>query len=504
MNFSQVFTTYAQYITVKYTPVNGECSANQVRTGTNAKRVSLPDSSVSIPAYTEGQDTTFTFGDFTITINKQVAQDVANGTFKISQGTGSLQATVTPRELTVIPDKDGSSSIVAEYDGNAHNFSAVKATGLISYQSEEHVVSSSTFNNNRGIDVADSTNNVTVQSLKVMGKDESSPSVEYDATGNYTLKKSPGKITITPYDFSIGAIKLSATNLTYNGENQTTPVKVEGELGGAVRTLAVNTDFVYNYPETENFTQHEVKDGYDPSIDPDQQDSGYNIKITGQGNYSGILTTHWNIIPREVELTTGDVEFTYDGNKHMVTDALTDSTTHTGNNGLVTGHTAVASGGFTPDSAGKPADGIINVSDSPVKYTANGFVVTSGGTTIASKNYKATLMPGTLTIKPVEFDENFTLTASGFVYNGAVTKLADTLDQGEDGGTLVLVWNKQAAPLTLGTDYVIDETTGDYSAKDVKTDGTYTITVKGVEGGNFSATSSKSAAWNVRPAKATV
>ncbi|MCD8199521.1 MAG: hypothetical protein LUD25_00945, partial [Coriobacteriaceae bacterium] len=167
------------------------------------------------------------------------------------------------------------------------------------------------------------------------------------------------------------------------------------------------------------------------------------ITVTGQGNYSFMLTWTFEILPVDVIITCGNAEKTYG-------DADPAMPTYT-----VTPEDAAASLGTVTCSREKGEDA--GEYDITASYTASG-------------NYSVSVVAGTFTINPKPLDEaDFTIDEGPYTYTGTEIEPAVT---GIDQTTSKL--------LAQGTDYTVE-----YSDKVAVGTGTVTITCTGNYSGEF-------------------
>ena len=116
---------------------------------------------------------------------------------------------------------------------------------------------------------------------------------------NYTITKNPGTLTVSaqsidPSDPSYRAVDVDApTDVTYNGADQTwSPI-----VTSAGRTLAAGVDYEVSYS----------------TADRTNVTGEIEVTITGKGNYAGSVTRRYQVLPKDVSVSTASAEKPYDG-----------------------------------------------------------------------------------------------------------------------------------------------------------------------------------------------
>lgn len=131
-------------------------------------------------------------------------------------------------------------------------------------------------------------------------------------------------------------------------------------LGTEIRPLPVITAVV-NGKTVE--LQNEID--YDLTYSNNRNAGIATVTATGKGNYTGTLSTTWNILQREVTLAWGTTSWRYDGNPHSttctVTNLVSDDTctvTLSGNSITNIGSTTVTATGLSNSNYKLPESGI--------------------------------------------------------------------------------------------------------------------------------------------------
>lgn len=89
-------------------------------------------------------------------------------------------------------------------------------------------------------------------------------------------------------------------NTTYNGQSQHPTPKVYALINGQPTELVLGQDYTLSWFDCVNAGQARVI-------------------ATGKGNFTGSVESEWTINQKEVQLTWGDLTWTYDGNPHSTT-----------------------------------------------------------------------------------------------------------------------------------------------------------------------------------------
>lgn len=122
--------------------------------------------------------------------------------------------------------------------------------------------------------------------------------------GNYSVSSASGTGKITPKPITGAAVTLSATQLEYNGTEQSVSV-----TGVTLDSTALTTG---DYDVSGNTT------GTDKNT--------YTVTVTGKGNYKDSATATWEITDKLMIVSASDVSVTYDGQPHGITVNVTDPT----------------------------------------------------------------------------------------------------------------------------------------------------------------------------------
>ena len=115
---------------------------------------------------------------------------------------------------------------------------------------------------------------------------------------NYEVKTIEGELSVTPQSISDKMVGVSAEDTTYTGGQLTPEVYVSG--------LTKGSDYSVSYGENVNAGE-----------------GAGTITFQGVGNYTGALTWHFDIQPREVEFAWSNLTFAYDGQPHVPTAKVT-------------------------------------------------------------------------------------------------------------------------------------------------------------------------------------
>ena len=131
-------------------------------------------------------------------------------------------------------------------------------------------------------------------------------------------------------------------------------------LGTEIRPLPVITAVV-NGKTVE--LQNEID--YDLTYSNNRNAGIATVTATGKGNYTGTLSTTWNILQREVTLQWGPTSWRYDGNPHSTTCTVTNlvpgdtcTVTLSGNSITNIGSTTVTATGLSNSNYKLPESGV--------------------------------------------------------------------------------------------------------------------------------------------------
>ena len=223
--------------------------------------------------------------------------------------------------------------------------------------------------------------------------------------GTYQMKLEPGNFKNTSASFS------KVTFVIVDGTLTITPKDIEPTEDNGM-TVGTLPDVVYN--GTEQAQKPVVKDrgktlvegeDYELSYSADITNAGtVTVTITGKGNYTGTAQVAYQILKRQVELTSGSQTWPYDGQTHSLTEVS--GWQQSGDTGFVTGEVADvrATGTVTKVEEGQVTNAIA--------YTElAGF---------KADNYKITKHEGTLEVTPATGKVVVTITEHGgsYTYDG--------------------------------------------------------------------------------------
>ena len=223
--------------------------------------------------------------------------------------------------------------------------------------------------------------------------------------GTYQMELKAGDFKNTSASFS------KVTFVVVDGTLTITPKGIEPTEDNGM-TVGTLPDVVYN--GTEQAQKPVVKDGdktlvegedYELSYSADITNAGtVTVTITGKGNYTGTAQVAYQILKRQVELTSGSKSWPYDGKAHSLTEVS--GWQQSGDTGFVDGEVADvrATGTVTYVADGKVTNAIA--------YTElAGF---------KADNYKITKQEGTLEVTPATGKVVVTITERGgsYTYDG--------------------------------------------------------------------------------------
>ena len=223
--------------------------------------------------------------------------------------------------------------------------------------------------------------------------------------GTYNMELEPGDFKNTSASFS------KVTFVVVDGTLTITPKDIKPAEGNGM-TVGTLPDVVYN--GTEQAQKPVVKDGdktlvegtdYELSYSADITNAGtVTVTVTGKGNYAGKAQVTYQILKRQVELTSGSLTWPYDGKAHSLTEV--GGWQQSGDKGFVDGEIADvrATGTVTYVADGKVTNAIA--------YTElAGF---------KAGNYEITKHEGTLEVTPATGKVIVTITERGgsYTYDG--------------------------------------------------------------------------------------
>ncbi len=274
-----------------------------------------------------------------------------------------------------------------------------------------------------------------------------------EEVGNYTI--TPSGVNLSNYDvsyetgnFSITSKLITSTDvsianiadLNYNGLAQTPAVVITDSSFDPDKTLVLDTDYTATYSNNTNA-------------------GTATITITGIGNYSGVTTKTFAIVPVDLTITADNISKTFGASDPSLTLSF---------NGFVNSETEAVLGGTL--SLSRAAGEAVNT-----------YAITASGYT--SSNYTITFVPGVFSINAKLLSSaDITLSSiSNVVYNGSSQSLKPIV---YDNGVV----------LTETTDYTITHSS---NTTDV---GTVTVTLTGA--GGYSGT--KTTTYEITQAPLTI
>ena len=240
--------------------------------------------------------------------------------------------------------------------------------------------------------------------------------------GNYEITRNPGTLSISAKAITENGMSVdNPEDVTYNGEEQTwVPVVKDGD-----KKLDADVDYTVGY-STEDRT----------NVTGD-----ITVVITGKGNYTGITTRTYQVLPKEYTVVTGSASKVYDGEPLLGTDAK-----------------------VVPANK---VDGLINAADAT--FTVNGSQTEVGGapnnntyelafaSEQMSKNYTlASEQLGTLTVTENADEIVVTTTGGEFTYSGEAHGATVSVSELPEGYTL-----EKAESSATATDVTIDDVIAD-------------------------------------------
>ena len=260
---------------------------------------------------------------------------------------------------------------------------------------------------------------------------------------NYNISTELGTLTITPKsiipdgpktpeDKKTGITVENPKNVKYDGKDHAEKPIVKDEKTGV--TLEEGKDYEIVYPT-------------------DIRDAGtVTATVNGKGNYNGSFEIKYNILKRDVTLTSATDSKQYDGTA------------------LTNGNVEITGDGF---AEGEGATFNVTGSITDAGSAKNTFTYELNEGTLVS-NYNITTKVGTLTITPKSIEQDKPETPDEKKNGIEVTKPEDSKYDGtEHVNKLIVTDTKTGTTLTEGTDYTLT-----YS-EDVTNAGTVTVTITG-------------------------
>lgn len=216
-------------------------------------------------------------------------------------------------------------------------------------------------------------------------------------------------------EFTVTAISLASISTpedtVYTGTAFYPIPTVTAFVGGEFVTLVQGTDYELSYSDNTNVGEATVT-------------------ATGKGNYTGSVSSHWNITPADFTVVANDQSYTYDGNLHG--EGITVTTV--GENVTSVRYRTSSSGSYNMSSAPRFRD-VINAGYSGTVY----FQVSAPNHNTYEGSYELVIYPreailswGTLTWIYDGFEHHTTCTVSNLVdgdsctvtlYNNSITEI---------------------------------------------------------------------------------
>ena len=351
---------------------------------------------------------------YTLTFDKTAAES----DYTVSEQVGTLTVSEYAGEVTVI-----TTGGEFTYNGQAHG-ATVEVTGIPEGYTLETAVSDDTATH-----VSEGTVTADCDTLKIVN------AAGEDVTAKLNIKYVDGSIKINPATLTVTTPNASKT---YDGEALTAEGSITGFIGDETATF------------TTTGTQTAVGSSdntYTLTFDGTAANDDYTVSAQ-----VGILTV--NEYAGEITVTTTGGEFTYDGQAHGATVAVT---------GLPTGYTVVTA--TSDDSATHVAEGKVEANcDTLVIKNAQGVDVTKS-LNVKYVDGSITITPATLTVTTETASKTYdgtALTADGKIegfkngetYTFTVTGTQTTV--GSSDNTYTLTFDKTA----VATDYIVSEDIG--------------------------------------------
>ncbi len=380
--------------------------------------------------------------------------DVTYSTTDFTNATGTITVTITGKgnytgeftrtyEITKRPISFAGNSATRTYNGQDQTVSGStitstdENTGLVNGHTAD-VTATATRK-----DYGTTEGTITVNSIKNNG---------VDVTNNYDISTTPGSITISkqsvnPSDTgSYDGITVTApSDVKYNGSSQQQKPTVTDKNG---TTLTEGTDYELSYSN-------------------DTTNAGdVTVTVTGIGNYSGTVTTTYQITKRQVTINASnaskvygktDPEFTY---------------TFAENSDTLVNENDLGTISVSRTNLDESVDTYTNVLK--VSYTANNNynVVTNTANFTISKQ---SIIPTDPAYSGVQINS-----PDNYMYDGSTHKWSPTVKATDA---------TDAPTLTEGVDYTVTYTRGNTETTDFTNFGKITVTITGI--GNYSGTVTK-------------
>ena len=376
------YATSSEKVGVTMRPVYlTSAGATKVYDGTPLTRNAQSDVTVKGAGFVEGEGATYN-----ITGSQTLAGESFNEfTYTLNEGTLEENYFIVCSFSKLIVTADDSEVVVT----------ITEHSGTFGYDGTEKTV--------EGYDFAASNKLYTQADFEFSGD----ATVRGTDAGTYDMQLKPGDFKNTAGSFS------KVTFVIVDGTLTITPKGIEPTEDNGM-TVGALPDVVYN--GTEQAQKPVVKDGdktlvegedYELSYSADITNAGtVTVTVTGKGNYAGSVDVTYQILKRQVELTSGSKTWTYDGQAHSLTEVSGWQQSDDDNTGFVDGEVADvrATGTVTYVADGKVTNAI--------SYTElAGF---------KAGNYEITKHEGTLEVTPATGKVIVTITERGgsYTYDG--------------------------------------------------------------------------------------
>ena len=449
------YTKEANYKDTNYNITKNEgtlsIAAKELDPDTAGSTITVNDASDAVYDGTEHKyvpevkagDTTLTTDDYTVTYSTTDFTN-ANGTITVTiTGKGNYSGEFTKTyEITKRPISFTGDSGAYTYNGQDQTVSgySITSTGENTGLVNGHTASVTATATRK--DIGTSNGTITVNSITNNGD---------DVTSNYEISTTAGSITINqqsvnPDDQGYTGITVTAPeNVKYNGSSQEQKPVVKDSN---------------NNPLTEDVD-------YELSYSNDTTNTGkVTVTITGKGNYSGTVTTTYEITQRNVTINASNASKVYgESNPNFTYTFAEGSDSLINNNDL---GTITVSRNGTNEAVGTYTN------DLTVSYTTN-------------RNYNVTTNPANFVISRqsiIDGDPAYSgvqiNNPSNYQYSGETHQWSPTVKATDAAG---------APTLAEGIDYTVTYTRGITETTDFTNVGRITVTITGI--GNYSGTVTK-------------
>ena len=374
------YATSSEKVTVTMRPVSlTSAGATKAYDGTPLTRNAQSDVTVGLAGFVDGEGATYnitgsqtlageSFNEFTYTLNEGTLDE----NYFITRSFGQLIVTADDTEVVVT---------ITEHSGS------------FKYDGTEKTV--------EGYDFAASNPLYTQADFEFSGD----ATVRGTDAGTYEMQLKAGDFKNTSASFS------KVTFVVVDGALTITPKGIEPTEGNGM-TVGELPDVVYN--GAEQAQKPVVKDGDKTLVEGEDYELSYNadvtnagtvtVTVTGKGNYAGKFDVTYQILKRQVELSSGSKTWPYDGKAHSL--PAVEGWQQSGDTGFVDGEVADvrATGTVTKVEEGQVTNAI--------SYTElAGF---------RADNYTITKDEGTLEVTPATGKVTVTITERGgsYTYDG--------------------------------------------------------------------------------------